>query len=254
MRISSRKKNKVLFNETHQNYTNKSGKYVPSVTTILKTLSKGDSLMIWANNLGWARKSYRKELDDASQIGTATHTFCEYILTNNNELLIEVDKMLASFSEPLYIKTYNAIQSFKLWYEKHKEDIEVLHIELPLSCENYGGTADFILKYKGKLMIFDFKTSGSYYFSQFLQLSAYAKMYKNMYGEKIEDVAILKLDKKSGKKAKLLRLSKLPNGDLKYYQRVFDKLAELYKFIYVLDNDWNDYSNMSKDFDTFIDE
>lgn len=254
MRISSRKNNKVQFNETHQNYTNSKGNYVPSVTTILKILSKGDALMVWSNNLGWARKSYKKELEDAAQIGTVTHAFCEYMLTGNDDLLLEVDKSLAKFPEPLYLKTYNAIQSFRLWYDKHKDDIEILHTELYMSCEDYGGTADVVLKYKGKRMIFDFKTSSNYYHTQFLQLAAYAKMYKLIYGKKIEDVAVLRLDKKTGKKAKLLKLSKLPNGNLKYYQRIFDKLADLFKFIFVLDNDWNYYNSAGKDFDIFLDD
>ena len=63
MRISSRSKNKIKFNENHTNYINSKNEYVPSVTTILKVLAKDDVLMIWANNLGWRKKSYKQELE-----------------------------------------------------------------------------------------------------------------------------------------------------------------------------------------------
>ena len=90
----------------------------------------------------------------------------------------------------------------------------------------------------------DYETSSSFYMTQFLQLSAYAKMYKNIYDKKIDDIGVLKLDKKKGKEAKLLLLSDLPNGDLQYYQYVFDKLANLYYFCNVLENDWESYKKI----------
>lgn len=242
MRISSRKNNKILYNNSHQNYVNSKGELVPSVTTILKTLSKGDALVIWANNLGWKHKSYKKELEDAAIIGTVAHAFCEYVLSNDKTILEEIDKELENMSDEMSEKTHNAISSFMQWWSDNKEYVEPISTELQLSCEDYGGTADLICKYKGKRMILDYKTSSSFYMTQYLQLAAYAKMYKKKYNKKISDVAVLRLDKKHGKKAKMLKLSKLPNGDLKFYQRIFDKLAELYKFIYVLNNDWDDYS------------
>lgn len=244
MRISSRKNNKIKFNTSHTNYENKNGDYVPSVTTILKILSKGDALAIWANNLGWKRKSYKKELEDSSTIGTIAHAFCEYILQKDDKILDEINKQMEELSDNVYTQTKNAILSFKKWYNDHKDDIEVTAIELQLVCDKYGGTADLVCKYKGKRMIFDFKTSSSFYMTQFLQLSSYAKMYKKIYDKKIDDVAILRLDKKNGDKAQLLRLSKLPNGNLKYYQHVFDKLYDLYKFNYVLSNDWDYYNKI----------
>lgn len=241
MRISSRLNNKIKFNTEHTNYINSDGKYVPSVTSILKILSKDDALLRWSNNLGWKHKSYKVELENSSIIGTTAHSFCEYVFTNDKELLFQIDNRLKSFNNEMYNYTINAINSFKEWYKNNKEFIEVIHTELGMCCDDYGGTTDLVCRYKNKLILLDYKTSSSFYMTQFLQLSAYARMYKILYGRKIEDVAILRLDKKYGREAELLFLSDLPNADIKYYQYVFDKLVSLYKFNNVLNNDWNNY-------------
>lgn len=244
MRISSRKLNKIKFNPDHTNYEDKYGNYVPSVTTILKVLSKGDSLLAWSNNLGWRHKSYKKELEDTSIIGTTAHAFCEYMMSKDEELLSQIENRMKNFPEELYMQTYNAINSFKKWYLKNKNKIEVISTELQLSCDKYGGTTDLVCKYNDKLILLDYKTSSSFYMSQFLQLAAYAKMYKLQFDKEIEDIAVLKLDKKEGKTAKLLLLSDLPNGDIKYYQFIFDKIANLYYYNHVLENDWDFYKKI----------
>lgn len=246
MRISSRKKSVIKSNPNHQDYENSNGKLVPSVTTILKILSKGDALAIWANNLGWNHKSYKKELEDSAMVGTTAHAFCEYMTSKDESILKEVDENMKYFNDKLYEETHNAIKSFKLWWEENKDYVKVIGSELQLSCDDYGGTTDLVCKYKGKRVLIDYKTSKSFYMTQFLQLAAYSKMYKLKYGKKIEDVAVLRLDKKNGNKAELLFLSNLPNGNLSYYVTIFDKLANLYKFIYILESDWNEYNKNMK--------
>ena len=67
MRISSRKKYQIPLSTDHTNYESYPGNRVPSVTTVLKVIGK-ESLMQWANSLGWKRKSLTKELNDASVI------------------------------------------------------------------------------------------------------------------------------------------------------------------------------------------
>lgn len=244
MRISSRQKNKIKFNDEHTNYTNKNGLLVPSVTTILKVLAKDDALMKWSNNLGWKHKSYAKELENTSIIGTTAHSFCEYMMTQDNKLLAQINERMSKFPIDLYNQTRNAIVSFKKWYLDNIDNIEVIGTEMHLVCDKYGGTTDLACYFRGKRILIDYKTSSSYYMSQFLQLCSYAKMYKKMYNEDIEDVAVLKLDKKNGDKAQLLRLSKLPNGDMEFYQHIFDKLVTLYYFNNVLTNDWESYKSL----------
>lgn len=246
MRIASRAKNRIKYNPDHTNYTDSDGNYVPSVTTILKVLAKDETLMIWANNLGWKKKSYKKELENAANIGTFAHSFCEYTFTDNEELLKDTKSKMAQLDSESLEKTLNAINSFKIWHNNNCHKIKVLGCELILSCDDFGGTTDLVCKYDGKRMLIDYKTSGSFYMTQFLQLAAYAIMYEKKYGKKIDDVAVLKLDKKNGNEAELLRLSSLPNGDLSYYKFVFKKLVEIYKLHNILSNDWKDYDRLIK--------
>lgn len=246
MRISSRSKNKIKFNENHTNYINSKNEYVPSVTTILKVLAKDDVLMIWANNLGWKRKSYKTELDKSSIIGTTAHAFCEYMMTKDEELLSQIKTRMETFADDIFVPTMNAIDSFKKWYSKNSHRLKVIESELSMTCEDFGGTTDLVCEFDGTLMLMDFKTSSSFYMSQFLQLAAYSIMYEKTYSKKIKDVAVLRLDKKSGKEAELLKLSSLPKGNLKYYKHVFKILLKLYKYYNVLDNDWNDYNSLIK--------
>ena len=74
-------------------------------------------------------------------------------------------------------------------------------IELKMVSEKYrvGGTADFIARINGTLVLGDFKTSKGIYPEMTAQLAAYRKMYLELQPKaKIESAMILKLDKNSG--------------------------------------------------------
>ena len=246
MRIASREKNKIKFNSSHTNYINSNGDYVPSVTTILKMLAKDDALMVWANSLGWKKKSYKKELETTAIIGTLAHSFCEYTFNKDEELLSQVKDQMSKLDNDALQQTLNAINSFKAWHSENKDKIEIIGTELILSCNDFGGTTDLVCKYNNKRILLDYKTSGAFYMTQFLQLAAYTIMYEKKYKKKIEDVAVLRLDKKHGHKAELLMLSSLPNGNLEYYKEIFKKIVEVYKLHYILVNDWDEYNAMLK--------
>ncbi len=237
MRIVSRKKRLYQESKNHTTYYNKKGEIVPSVTTVLKTISK-DNLIYWANNLGWKRKSVKRELDDSSFVGTMAHLFIENILLDKEfeSTLIKRDIM----GEPDYIKEQidNSVNSFKLWWDKNKDDFKIKSCEQELVCDEYGGTLDIIAEYKGKPVILDIKTSKSFYFTMFLQLAAYAHMYKVKYGKMPKDVAILRVDKTNGKEAELLWLSDLPGGDIDFYYISYKRALDLFSNIHVLEQDW----------------
>ena len=61
------------------NYTY-NGVIVPRVTKILSTCIHSDSLMYWANSLGFKHKSYKKTLEEAANIGTHTHDNIDHFL------------------------------------------------------------------------------------------------------------------------------------------------------------------------------
>ena len=58
-------------------YTGPDGKLYPSVTTVLDLFSYNQSLMGWANYLGFQRKDYKKELDKTAVVGTWVHAHCQ---------------------------------------------------------------------------------------------------------------------------------------------------------------------------------
>lgn len=238
MRIVSREKRKFKESKNHTTYYNSKGEIVPSVTTVLKIIAK-DSLIYWANNLGWKRLSVKKELDDASEIGTMAHNYIEALITDNE---IERHVLLQNINwmpNKLQDQVYNSIDSFEAWWNENKKDFKIIECEKEMVCDEYGGTIDIIAKYRGKPVILDLKTSKSFYFTMFLQVVAYAHMYKIKYGKYPNDVGIIRLDKTSGKKAKLLWLSDLPNGDFDFYYISYKRVLELYKTLHVLEQDWS---------------
>lgn len=243
MRIASTNKTSIPFNEVHTNYVNRHGIYVPSVTTVIKVINK-ESLIYWANSLGWNKKSVKKELDTASTIGTYSHNIVESIIVNTSYkgLINEVKK----FDNEKIKKICNSVNSFKSWWTINKEFFEIIDIEKSLVCDEYGGTVDIICKYKGKLVILDLKTSSDFYFNMFIQLAAYAHLYYITTGELIEDVGILRLNKKNGNEAELLMMSELPGNDMNYYYTIYNRALDLYRYLHVLEADWEEFKNNKK--------
>ena len=227
----------------HTTYYGKNG-IVPSATTILKVLNK-ESLIHWANMLGWKRKKVKDELDSSSLIGTIVHNMVEAIISNRST---DIDRVISSFidDEPilneLYEEEYNSVmnacKSFIKWWKHNSNKIDIIDIEKQMSSDTFGGTCDLICKYNGKLMIIDFKTSKDFYFTQFLQLASYSYLYELNKNEIIDDVAVLRLDKKYGDCAELLSMSELPCGSISRYTKIFNKLVDIYYDIHYIETEW----------------
>lgn len=236
MLIPSRKNNKFKERTDHTNYYNKNGDVVPSVTTILKVISK-ESLIYWANNLGWKRKSVKRELDDSSTIGTFAHNYIEAYITNNNHDKEQILYDIQFLPEEIYDSILKAILSFKKWWSKNKDRCEIIECEKSMSCKHYGGTSDIILKFDGKLMIFDLKTSKDVYFTMFLQLAAYCHLYKITENIMPNNCGILRLDKYDGNEAELTMMSDV-NGDIEYYYQCFKQIVKTHYFLHIIENEF----------------
>ena len=128
MRIVSREKRKYKENKDHTTYYNSKGEIVPSVTTVLKIIAK-DNLIYWANNLGWKRMSVKKELDDASEIGTTAHNYIEALITDNEIEMHEISRSIDWLPDKLQDQVWNSIDSFKSWWDENKKDFEILKCE-----------------------------------------------------------------------------------------------------------------------------
>lgn len=157
---------------------------VPRVTEILSKMIHKDTLMYWANSLGFKGLRYKEVLNKAANIGTEAHAAIEFFLK---------DKLKNENNIPFL--------GFLSWYNMITQDIglhiEVIYVEHKLVCPYFGGTLDALLKIGEKLFLVDFKTSNYVSSNYFLQLSAYRYMLKTIENINIDGVIVLQLDKDS---------------------------------------------------------
>ena len=98
-----------------------------------------------------------------------------------------------------------SFEKFLAWKEKQKFKFIQLEIQLHSKKYKYAGTVDAVAIEKSedpitkkeitKTYLFDWKTSKNIYNVNALQLSAYAYAYEEMYGVKIDEAFVVKIDK-----------------------------------------------------------
>lgn len=154
---------------------------VPRVTEIIHKMISEESIIQWANSLGFKHKSYTKTLNEAADYGTAAHSAIECILKGEP----------IPPSSPTVI-----IDSFNLWWNTvtSNNQVEILGQEQQLVCEYFGGTYDLLLKINGKVYLVDFKTSNHVTYKYYLQLAAYRSILR-LQGVDIDGMIILQLSK-----------------------------------------------------------
>ena len=174
---------------TDSDYTY-NGNIVPRVTKILSRCIHSDSLMYWANSLGFKHKSYKKTLDEAANIGHHAHENIDSYLTDNNHKAIEAS---------MPYQSYNAYQSFLQWFNTicSIATVRVIFHEKTLTCKYFGGTLDGLYEINGKIYLVDYKTSNHITFNYCLQLAAYRYMLRTELGIEIDGCIILQLAKES---------------------------------------------------------
>lgn len=166
------------------------GIIVPRVTKILSKCIHSDSLMYWANSLGFKHQSYAKTLDAAANVGHHAHENIDNFLSNDN---YEAD------ATSMPNQSYNAYQSFLKWFTdiNNAANVRVIFHEKSLACKYFGGTLDGLYEINGKIYLVDYKTSNHITFKYILQLAAYRYMLRNELGIEIDGCIILQLSKNS---------------------------------------------------------
>jgi len=157
---------------------------VPRVTEILSSMMHSDALMYWANNLGFQGIKYKTALNRAANIGTEAHNTIERFLRG---------KLSVMETENIPFK------GFYLWYNNLIQlgyNVDIVGLEVRLSCKWFGGTYDMLIKINNKLFLVDFKTSNHVTEKYFLQLAAYRYMLA-LKGIFIDGVIVLQLSKDS---------------------------------------------------------
>ena len=183
-----------------KHYINSNGEQVLRVSQVIKSLAK-DSIAFWANSLGFKGISYKKELERTANIGSLCHDVIEGYFAKDR--LADIDFDLFNIEDYGSKKeVINALESFMKWYKhfiKHRT-YDVKFTELVVVGEKLGGTIDCGIdgwKDPNKVIFVDYKTSGDFYLTQFLQLAAYTMIYEEVYGaDTVEGVMIVRLDKK----------------------------------------------------------
>jgi hypothetical protein len=208
-------------NTDHTVYKNDKDLVVPSITTVLKVISKPE-LIHWANWLGYKRKSVKSELEMAGYIGDMTHKLIETYTTTGDCSFDILDKR--GPVERLSVKY--AFSSFLQFYVKERLNIEILDTEFQLAGEKCGGTSDLLANYKHKLTLGDYKTSKAFYPSMFLQLAGYDTLMRELRDVKVDQYMIVLLDKKTGNTATVKMCD--DKEEMKQYRECFKRLVDFY--------------------------
>ena len=210
------------------------GQIVPRVTKILSRCIHNDSLMFWANSLGFKHQSYKKTLKEAADIGTECHNCIDNFLESitNNTI----------FSEPRWqnYKARNAFRGFLKWFNdvSSSASMSIILHEHHLACRYFGGTLDGLYMINGKRYLVDYKTSNHVSFNYYLQLAAYRYMLRTEMGIEIDGCIILQLDKNSESYNEfILDFSNLAHLDfINHCERTFFSLVYSYYNLYVVED------------------
>lgn len=158
-------------------YTGPDGKLYPSVTTVLDLFSYNQSLMGWANYLGFQRKDYKKELDKTAVIGTWVHAHCQkFVDPDSNPEFTDLPDPMTRFRAEKRVNTFK--EKISLYPYK------TIFTEKTLVSPKLGfaGTLDWLCEFWNTLTLFDFKTSKAVRSKMLAQLGGYALLLEEELG------------------------------------------------------------------------
>jgi len=162
-------------------YTTPQGKKYASVTTVLSDGPK-PWLEDWRQSLGKSKADI--ESKRATDRGTAVHLLAEHYL-NNEE----------NFTKGHDVANIRLFNQIKIPLNRIN-NIRAQEVPLYSDMLRLAGRVDVVGEYEGVLSIIDFKTSNNnkdaaMVEDYFLQCTAYAIMYHELFGEAIEDIVVI---------------------------------------------------------------
>ena len=155
------------------------GKNYPSITTVLG-VQKKEGLERWRKSVG--EEAAKWEMNRAGRRGRATHTLVEQYLKGETPAIRDVLPLgLFRLLKP-YLEQVDNVHGIEKIMYSHKWTI--------------AGQVDCIAEYNGKLSVIDFKTANKerndeWNLNYYIQTSAYAEMYEELFGTPIEQIVIL---------------------------------------------------------------
>lgn len=164
-------------------YTTPSGMEYPSVTTVLGAEEKA-GIKAWKEALGAGKA--KKEQQRCADRGTAVHKMIEDYINN------------VHYDDTIKEHDYQNVKIFNQMRTRLKKIDNVRVQEVPLYSDTLkvAGRVDCVAEYDGVLSIIDFKTanntkSSEMVYDYFLQCTAYAIMYSELFNEPIEDIVVI---------------------------------------------------------------
>ena len=191
------------------------GKNYPSITTVLN-IRKKEGLTKWRESVGEGAANW--EMARAARRGTATHNLIEQYLKSETPSERSVLPLgLFKLLKP-YVDQINNIHLLEAIMYSHKLTV--------------AGQVDCVAEYNGKLSVIDFKTANkeridSWNESYYLQCTAYAIMYEELFGKQIDQIVILQAGEDGSchsfvkqKKEYLSQLEQSIKDFYKYYEEL----------------------------------
>ena len=188
-------------------------KHYPSITTVLGAIPK-PGLMKWRKSVG--EDAAKWEMNRAARRGSATHTLVEQYLKGETPSIRDV----------LPLGMFRLLKP----YLDQVDNIHCLETIMYSNKLTVAGQVDCIAEYNGKLSVIDFKTANkervdSWNENYYIQCTAYAIMYEELFGTPIEQIVILQAGEDGSAKAFVKnksdyeeKLGKAIEGFYKYYE------------------------------------
>ena len=221
----------LIFDPQKHRYTI-NGKPAKGVTTVLQRLNK-PALVVWAaseakkyieanlkpgvaldeveiqqlaKDAMWA---HRNRKDTAAEMGTFVHQFLQDWIEGNPQPM------------PINPQLQKAVNAFIKWYEKQTMEGNCEQ-RLCSPTLSLAGTVDFVGQLDGKLTILDWKSGSGIYPEYLYQMGAYAEMYDEEFGQKVEQVGVINCSVKAPFKT--------------YFTSEVQPLKDIYKDLLSLDS------------------
>lgn len=193
---------------------------LPSVTTItsfVKFKPEYDSLVKWANSLGFSHKKYQETLDVYANFGTCVHQALSCIVTGNPI----TDDISSTISFNDMAKYQRSIDNFVKFY--NEANPTTIYSEKSLLSEKlgYGGTIDWVSIEGNTTYISDFKTSSQVRPYMTMQLAAYIELLKEV-GIKIDRARIILVSNEK------LSVREFTDEEISKAYELFTKILYLY--------------------------
>jgi hypothetical protein len=153
--------------------------FVPSVTTItsfVKFKPEYESLILWANALGFKHQKYKEALDATADFGTNVHEALSNIV-QNKPIPSEIRSHITLNDLEKYDRT---IRNFVKFYNESNETTMFSEKSLISKKLGYGGTIDWVSTKDNTVILTDFKTSNTVRVYMGMQVAAYIELLKEI--------------------------------------------------------------------------